>query len=75
MWIVWPLEFFTDEGDVPEGQPAPQDAYARFWILDAELRETVHRPRLAPGIRLEIIEGRQVTASGVVTRLVSLAQT
>lgn len=72
--MIHPLEFFTDEGDVLEGSRAPYEVNARFWIVDPELRETVHRPRLAPGLRLEILEGSHVVGRGVVTKLVSLAR-
>lgn len=72
LWTVWPLQFFTEEGDVPDGQPAPWDCFARFHILNRELRESVHRHRLQPGVRFSILEGSKVVAHGTVTRLLSL---
>jgi hypothetical protein len=43
-WMAWPLEFFTEEGDVPPGVSVPRHVSARFWILNPESREAIHRP-------------------------------
>jgi hypothetical protein len=32
VWMVWPLQFFTSEGVIPDGQMVPRDVFAR--VLD-----------------------------------------
>lgn len=73
-WMIWPLQFFTEAGNVPDGQQVPWDCFARFYILDRELRESVHRERIRTGVRFEIVEGWKVVANGTVTRLLSLSE-
>ncbi len=73
-WMIWPLQFFTEDGDVPDDQPAPWDCFARFYILDRELRESIHRSKIRPGVKFYITEGWRVIGTGVVTRLLSIAE-
>lgn len=71
-WMVFPLEFFTDAGDVPEGVHVPLECYARFWILDPELAAAYHKAKVRVGIEYEIYEGPRKVGVGAVTKLVGI---
>ena len=70
--MVFPLEFFTDEGDVPEGVHVPVECCARFWILNPELAVTYHKAKLRVGTKFEIFEGNRKVGVGTVTKLVGI---
>ena len=66
-WMVWPLWFFVDGKEVAAGVRVPRSVEAGFFVLDRELLERIHRPRLYPGVRFELCEGSRVVATGEVT--------
>ena len=72
LWMVWPL--FTDSfgRELPNGTPIPQDAKANFYIIDGELRKTVHCERLRVGTRFHLREGGKSVAACEVTKLLEL---
>jgi hypothetical protein len=72
--MIWP-DFLDAEGNsrltdlpLPTGEELP----ARMVIVVDEMRERVHRSRIAPGVRFFCHEGRQRVAEGVVTRITGL---
>jgi hypothetical protein len=72
-WMVWPMRFFVDGVEVPESTTAPHDVTAGFFIFDRELRESVHRARLIPGVEFELLEGATLVGRGVVTDIAGMA--
>jgi translation elongation factor EF-Tu-like GTPase len=77
LYMVWPD--FLDEagnslpGDVP--LPVGQGLPARMTIVVDELRDRVHRSRIASGVRFFCHEGGKRVAEGVVTRITGLLET
>jgi translation elongation factor EF-Tu-like GTPase len=76
LFMIWP-EFLTDSGEsfsldlaLPIGKPIR----ARMSIVNTELRQTLHRTRLAPGVRFYCHEGGRRVAEGRVTKLGDLFQ-
>ena len=74
LYMIHP-DFLDDAGDsrsrdemLPVGQQLP----ARMFILVDEMREQVHRARIAPGVRFFCHEGGKRVAEGVVTRVTRL---
>lgn len=72
LWMIRPI--FIDEvgEDIPDRQQIPQRAMAHFYIINQELRKTVHRQRLREGTRFQLQYGRRVIAQGRVTKLLRL---
>jgi hypothetical protein len=66
-WMIWPMRYFVSGAEVPEGTAAPHVVTVGFFILDRELRESIHCVRLAPGVEFELYEGAKLVARGVVT--------
>jgi hypothetical protein len=71
-WMVFPVEFFTQEGDLPDGVSVPTECFARFRILDSELAKNYHKPKLKEGIRFEMYEAHRRIGVGEVTKLVGI---
>jgi hypothetical protein len=72
LWMVWP-RFIDDEGqELPDGTIVPRLTRARFFIVNDDLRATVHRNRLREGLRFSINEGPKRVAECRVTRVLSL---
>lgn len=76
LYMIWP-EFLDDSGEsistdvqLPVGEPIR----ARMAIVNTELRETLHRARLAPGVRFYCHEGGRRVAEGRVTKIGSLSR-
>lgn len=69
LWCVWPLELFTDIGDVPEGTIAPTQCFGRFWILSEELAQTYHKYKLRIGVEFMLYSGWHLIGEGSVTKL------
>lgn len=68
-WCVWPIRFFTAEGDIAPGLQVPTEVTADFWILNRDLAKSYHKPRLHPGVRFVICEGFRRVAEGAVTKV------
>ena len=72
IWTVWP-RFLDESGqELPKDTPIPQTSRAHFYIINDELRRTVHRERLREGVRFHICEGAHRVAACRVTKIVSL---
>jgi hypothetical protein len=74
LYMIWP-DFVDQEGNsrstdspLPIGEELP----ARMRILVDEMREQVHRGRVASGVRFFCHEGSKRVAEGVVTRITGL---
>ena len=72
VWMVWP-RFIDDSGqELPDGTVIPQVSRAHFYIVNGELRRTVHRKRLREGVCFHICEGQRRVAACLVTKILSL---
>jgi hypothetical protein len=74
LYMIWP-DFLdaegnsrSDEAPLPVGETLP----ARMLVVVDEMREQVHRSRVAPGVRFYCHEGVKRVADGVVTRVTGL---
>ena len=74
LYMIWP-DFIgadgtsrSDQAPLPVGEPLS----ARMMIVVDEMREQIHRGRLAPGVRFYCHEGGKRVAEGVVTRVTGL---
>ena len=72
LYMVWP-GFIDDSGqELPKGTVIPPVSRAHFYIINDELRRTVHRQRLREGVRFHICEGARRVASCRVIKILSL---
>lgn len=72
LWMVWP-RFIDDSGhELPNGAVVSQVSKARFFIINDELRRTVHRQRLREGVRFHICEGQRRVAACRITEILGL---
>lgn len=69
---IWPIQAFTEEDEIGEGQPMPSECYARFYIINAQLRMDIHQKRIEPGLKFLMREGTQVIGEGEVTKILGL---
>ncbi len=72
--MIWPL-FLNDEGfEIPKGQPVKQQMKANMYIIDDNLRKTVHAYKIREGIQFYLVEGRKIVAEGTVTQVLGLLE-
>jgi hypothetical protein len=74
LYMIVP-DFFREDGrSSPQDQPLTVgvELPARMMILADEMREKLHRGRIAPGIRFYCHEGSRRVAEGTVTRITGL---
>lgn len=75
-FMIWP-DFLDETGNSRASDdplPVGEELLARMMIVVDEMREQVHRARLAPGVRFFCHEGGQRVAEGVVTRVTGLCE-
>ncbi|GFZ89608.1 hypothetical protein GCM10011408_05750 [Dyella caseinilytica] len=75
--MIWP-DFFSSTGDtLPTDSPLPigMDLSARMTIVVDEMREQIHRARIAPGVEFYCHEGSKRVAIGRITRVTGLHDT
>ncbi|MFN8853767.1 MAG: hypothetical protein ACK5XS_12225 [Armatimonadota bacterium] len=71
-WLVKPW-FFDQSGQYYErGDLVPLEVSASFYILDPELRVSVHQKICQVGVEFVLREGSRITAHGVVTKVTGL---
>ncbi len=71
-WMFLP-RFLDEHGhELPQGTPIAQLSRAHFYILNDELRRTVHRRRLREGVYFHICEGSRRVAECRVTKILAL---
>ena len=68
LWMIRPM-FLDEQGqELPKGTDVPQVSRAHFYIVNAELRATVHQAWLHAGAGFHLCEGaRRVAACRVAT--------
>jgi translation elongation factor EF-Tu-like GTPase len=74
MHMIW-TDFLDDSGNSRSDErplPVGEELSARMTIIVDEMRDQVHRARIAPGVRFYCHEGGNRVAEGVVTRVTGL---
>jgi hypothetical protein len=67
LWMIWPM-FLDDYGqELPEGAVVPQVSRAHFYIINAELKDAVHRQWLREGAGFHLCEGAHKVAACRIT--------
>ena len=74
LYMIWPDFYDPDGRSLPDYQPLPcgVELPARMVVVMDEMRDAVHRARIAPGVRFFCHEGGRRVAEGVVTRTTGL---
>ncbi len=74
VWMIWPI--FVDESGqfVPENAPVDVEGTARMMIVNEELRQTIHKGRIRPGVKGFFVEGQKKVAEATVIRVPNLAK-
>jgi hypothetical protein len=74
LYMIWPDFLAGDGRSLPADEPLPVgvELVARMFVVMDEMRATVHRDRIAPGVRFYCHEGGRRVAEGVVTRVTGL---
>ena len=68
LWMIWPMFLDEHRQELPKGAEVPQVSRAHFYIINAELRDTVHQAWLRIGAGFHLCEGaRRVAACRVTT--------
>lgn len=71
-WMVWP-RFIDDDGhELQQGAVIQQISKACFYVINDELRKTVHGQRIREGVRFHLCEGQRRVAECTVTKILSL---
>jgi hypothetical protein len=70
--MIWSRFLDASGHELPDGALIPQVARAHFYIVNDDLKRTVHRKRLREGVRLHLCEGSNRVASGRVNKILSL---
>jgi hypothetical protein len=74
VYMILP-EFENAEGKSPgKDELIPAEGVASMWIMNEELRKTIHRERIQPGVQGYFMVGRICIAKVEVIELVELAQ-
>lgn len=69
LWMIWPM-FLDEHGqELPKGAEVPQVSRAHFYIINAELRDTVHQAWLRVGAGFHLCEGARRVATCRVTTI------
>lgn len=70
--MIWPI-FIAEDGKIvePDVQVANEGA-AHMFIVNDELRSSLHARRLRPGVRGYFMEGPKRVAEATVTKLLAL---
>ena len=71
LWMIWPM-FLDEHGqELQQGAEIPLVSRAHFYIIRAELRDTVHRYWLRVGTGFHLCEGIRRVAACRVTSIFS----
>jgi hypothetical protein len=72
VWMIWPA-FLDEEGnELPQGQLVKQKSKANMYIINQELRKTVHQGKIREGVLFHLGKGQKIVADGKVTRILNL---
>jgi hypothetical protein len=75
LWTIWPM-FLDEQGqELPKGAVVPEVSQAHLYIINAELRDTVHREWLREGSGFHLCEGVHRVAACRVTRIFTSHET
>jgi hypothetical protein len=74
IYAIYP-EFLDPTGSPLSDGPVPYDGVAHMFVLNPEMREQVHRQRIAVGVKGYFVEGAKRVAECEVTKLIGLSKT
>lgn len=72
-WMIYYALLDGERRLLPHGVVCQGEVKAYFRILNPELRATVHKQRVKPGIRFFVVVGSHKVAEGVVTEVLHLS--
>lgn len=73
IYMIWPTFEDSNAQILPRGERVAEAGIALMTILNEELRETLHKRRIAPGVKGWLMEGSKRVAELEVTALLALA--
>ena len=74
LYVIWPI-FLDETGKIIEPNTfVPMEGIAQMFILNDELRNSLHLGRIAPGVRGYFMEGPNRVAEATVTRLLAIGE-
>ncbi|MEH6638591.1 MAG: hypothetical protein V7717_04905 [Porticoccaceae bacterium] len=74
IYMIWP-EFIDENNDaIEKGIPLTGTLKARMHIVNQEMKNIVHVPRMQVGTEFYSVEGPKKVAKGVITKLTGLLQ-
>jgi len=72
IYMIWPI-FLDKDGEIVEPNTfVAAEGTAQMFIVDDELRDSLHAEKLAPGVRGYFMEGPNRVAEATVTRLLAI---
>lgn len=72
LWMVWPLFIDKNGVELAKGNVIPRVSNANFYIVNDDLRRTVHRDKLRENTHFHICEGGRKVAVCRVVKILSL---
>ncbi len=74
LWSIHPDFFDQAQNSLPNDQPLPVDTEipARMLIMNDELRQNIHRSKIAVGVKFYCHEGSKRVAWGCITKITGL---
>ena len=70
--MIWPI-FLDEAGEIIEPSTfVPIEGIAQMFIVNDELRHSLHAEKLVPGVRGYFMEGSNRVAEATVTRLLAI---
>lgn len=71
-WMIHYALLDAERNLLPEGTLCEGEVKAYFRVLNPELRLTIHKQRIQPGIKFYVVAGSYKVAEGVVTEVLHL---
>ncbi len=72
LWMVWPLFLDNNGVELKKGSVISSISNANFYIVNDELRHTVHRDKLRVGTHFHMCEGGRKVAECRVVKILNL---
>jgi|SRR5580698_8701449 hypothetical protein len=69
LFMIWPRFIDASLEEISDGSPITNPSRANFYIINQELRHSIHRDRIRPGTQFWICEGNRKVGEVVVDEL------